>query len=279
MNPRFVVLEPDFFLMMAGPKLTKAQNKAYSGRSRGLMHKGYELAEIHSSISTLVFIWKGDDMLTFCSEKDWLPMLRKITNGVVRGPNFFVNAEDAEADGMLHTASSPTPQDEQRGRFIETLASQTVSLRKGAESTSRSSSSTEVVAQVPDISRTTSSLVDPLQEWMASVPVEFPSPLRKEGSKCPRENPSSYLSAEAGTPMTVGSMASPFAGNDFDISEPLSKRRKLTHKQEMNDFPNLQSIPEYPTPRRRRRSLATSQIKNPLSLDFCLGGPDYPKMR
>ncbi len=74
-------------------------------------------------------------------------------------------------------------------------------------------------------------------------------------------------------------MASPFAGNDFDISEPLSKRRKLTHKQEMNDFLNLQGIPEYPTPRRRRRSLATSQIENPLSLDFCLGGPDDPKMR
>jgi hypothetical protein len=206
--------------MMAGPKLTKAQNKAYSGRSRGLMHKGYELAEIHSSISTLVFIWKGDDMLTFCSEKDWLPMLRKIvsvfvfccqhstrlrksqTNGVVRGPNFFVNAEDAEADGMLHTASSLTPQDEQKGRFIETLASQTVSLRKGAESASPNSSSTDVVAQVPDVSRTASSLVDPLQEWMASVPIEFPSPLRKEGSKCSRGNPSSYLSAEAGTPMT-----------------------------------------------------------------------------
>jgi hypothetical protein len=220
MNPRFVVLEPDFFLMMAGPKLTKAQNKAYSGRSWGLMHKGYELANIHSSISTLVFIWKGDDMLTFCSEKDSLPMLRKIvsvyvfccqrstrlrksqTNGVVRGPKFFVSAEeDAEADDMLHAASSPTPQNE-RSRFIETLASQTVSLRKGAESTGPNSSSTEVVAQVPDVSRTASSLVDPLQEWMASVPIEFPSLLRKEGSKCSRGNPSSDLSAEAETPMT-----------------------------------------------------------------------------
>jgi hypothetical protein len=199
---------------MAGSKLTKRQNKAYTGRSQGLIHKAYEIAQVHSSIASIVFIMKGEEILTFSSEQTWVPLLRNIvsycvlhlaglsklttgqTKGVVRGPNYFVTAEDAIAGGMLHATTPPTSQDEKRGRFMEALARQAVDLRKSVTSSDSSSDSIEVPAPVSNASRTPSSL-DAIQEWMSSVPIESSPPFRKRKSKRSQEIPT-----EAGTPST-----------------------------------------------------------------------------
>ena len=47
-------------------------------------------------------------------------------------------------------------------------------------------------------------------------------------------------------------------------TEPLPKRRKVKAKKELDDFPDLHSLPEYPAPARQRRSQALSRpVENP----------------